>query len=142
MILSKVLLQAFDYVPGFLVGSAGYNLDVGSRNHWGLKNSELRASFSHGRHSEKSRTSFAGRLHVLKASNNDVKLAKLEPYILHDFKSSFRFETKDKPDRDDSYWQILLFVYPLEYNVTRKIAIIPSILRQSPFFSFGVECIS
>lgn len=73
---------------------------------------------------------------------NDVKLAKLEPYILHDFKSSFRFERKNKLDRDDSYWQILPFVYPLEYNVTRKIGIIPSILRQSPFFSFSFECVS
>ena len=71
---------------------------------------------------------------VLTASNSDVKLAKLEPYISHDFKSSFRFERKNKLDRDDSYWQILLFVYFLEYNVTRKIAIIPSILRQSPPF--------
>ena len=71
---------------------------------------------------------------VLTASNSDVKLAKFEPYILHDFKSSFCFERKNKLDRDDSYWQILLFVYPLEYNVTRIIDIIPSILRQSRLF--------
>jgi len=59
------IIQAFDYVPDFLVGRAGDNLAVGPRKNWGLKNSELRASFSYGRYREKSRTSFAGRLHVL-----------------------------------------------------------------------------
>ena len=42
------IIQAFEYVPDFLVGSLGYNLAVGPRKKWGLKNSELPASFSYG----------------------------------------------------------------------------------------------
>ena len=58
-------------------------------------------------------------IYVLAASDGDIKLVETRTvHILLTIKSSSRFETIKKLDRDYSFWQILSLFCSLKYQVT------------------------